>query len=38
MFIETERTPNPATLKFLPGRPVMGEETAHFATAEAAAK
>jgi Fe-S cluster biogenesis protein NfuA len=38
MFIETERTPNPATLKFLPGRPVMGEETAHFATAEAAAR
>lgn len=23
MFIETEMTPNPATLKFLPGRPVM---------------
>ena len=23
MFIETEITPNPATLKFLPGRPVM---------------
>ncbi|MHB8883920.1 MAG: NifU family protein [Methylovirgula sp.] len=23
MFIETETTPNPATLKFLPGRPVM---------------
>ena len=23
MFIETEVTPNPATLKFLPGRPVM---------------
>ncbi|WP_026608325.1 NifU family protein [Methylocapsa acidiphila] len=23
MFIQTEATPNPATLKFLPGRPVM---------------
>ena len=27
MFIETEVTPNPATLKFLPGRPVMQEGT-----------
>ncbi len=25
MFIQTETTPNPATLKFLPGRPVMEE-------------
>jgi Fe-S cluster biogenesis protein NfuA len=25
MFIQTEATPNPATLKFLPGREVMGE-------------
>ena len=25
MFIETEGTPNPATLKFLPGRDVMGD-------------
>ncbi|HKD47489.1 MAG TPA: NifU family protein [Rhizomicrobium sp.] len=25
MFIQTEATPNPATLKFLPGRAVMGE-------------
>jgi hypothetical protein len=25
MFIQTETTPNPATLKFLPGREVMGE-------------
>ena len=23
MFIETETTPNPASLKFLPGQPVM---------------
>lgn len=25
MFIQTEATPNPATLKFLPGRSVLGE-------------
>ena len=25
MFIQTEATPNPATLKFLPGRTVMEE-------------
>ena len=31
MFIETEGTPNPATLKFLPGREVMGAGTADFA-------
>lgn len=37
MFIQTERTPNPATLKFLPGREVMGEGgTADFPDAEAA--
>jgi Fe-S cluster biogenesis protein NfuA len=36
MFIETESTPNPATLKFLPGRDVMGQGTADFAHAEAA--
>ncbi len=36
MFIETESTPNPATLKFLPGRDVMGPGTADFATADAA--
>ncbi len=36
MFIETEGTPNPATLKFLPGREVMGNGTADFATASAA--
>ena len=33
MFIETETTPNPATLKFLPGREVMGGN-AHGATRE----
>ena len=36
MFIETEGTPNPATLKFLPGREVMGVGTADFASAVAA--
>ena len=34
MFIETEATPNPATLKFLPGRDVMGGRgTADFTAA-----
>ncbi|MDA5194679.1 NifU family protein [Govanella unica] len=36
MFIQTEQTPNPATLKFLPGREVLGDRTANFTTAEAA--
>ncbi|MDR3451114.1 MAG: NifU family protein [Alphaproteobacteria bacterium] len=27
MFIQTEETPNPATMKFLPGRDVMGQGT-----------
>ncbi|MEO5375684.1 MAG: NifU family protein [Alphaproteobacteria bacterium] len=36
MFIQTEPTPNPSTLKFLPGRPVMGQGTADFPTAEKA--
>jgi Fe-S cluster biogenesis protein NfuA len=30
MFIQTEATPNPATLKFLPGKVVMSEGTADF--------
>ncbi|MFN4281843.1 MAG: NifU family protein [Alphaproteobacteria bacterium] len=38
MFIQTEQTPNPATLKFLPGRAVMASGTADFPTAEAAAR
>jgi len=38
MFIETEDTPNPATLKFLPGRDVMGAGTADFTSAESAAR
>lgn len=36
MFIETETTPNPASLKFLPGQQVMGQGTREFATPEAA--
>ncbi|MBM3537670.1 MAG: NifU family protein [Alphaproteobacteria bacterium] len=36
MFIQTEQTPNPATLKFLPGRDVMTSGTADFPNAEAA--
>ena len=36
MFIETESTPNPATLKFLPGREVLAGRTADFADADAA--
>ena len=38
MFIQTEQTPNPATLKFLPGRDVMGDTTAYFSTPDAAGK
>ena len=38
MFIETEGTPNPATLKFLPGRDVMGTTTADFAGPDLAAR
>ncbi len=30
MFIQTEQTPNPASLKFLPGRAVMEKGTANF--------
>jgi Fe-S cluster biogenesis protein NfuA len=36
MFIETEQTPNPATLKFLPGRTVMASGTRDFANADEA--
>ena len=28
MFIQTEATPNPATLKFIPGKPVLPGSTA----------
>ena len=37
MFIETETTPNPATLKFLPGEQVMAVGTREFASPETAA-
>ncbi|WP_062762411.1 NifU family protein [Falsirhodobacter sp. alg1] len=36
MFIQTESTPNPATLKFLPGQTVLDMGTADFPSAEAA--
>ena len=36
MFIQTESTPNPATLKFLPGQPVLPTGTADFPAADAA--
>lgn len=36
MFIETETTPNPSSLKFLPGRQVMPSGTREFASPEAA--
>lgn len=38
MFIQTESTPNPATLKFLPGMTVLELGTADFPSAEAAQK
>ena len=34
MFIQTEATPNPATLKFIPGRPVLGDGTLEFRAVE----
>jgi Fe-S cluster biogenesis protein NfuA len=36
MFIETEGTPNPATLKFLPGRPVLATGSVDMPDADAA--
>jgi Fe-S cluster biogenesis protein NfuA len=38
MFIQTEATPNPATLKFLPGRSVLDTGTLDMPTREAAAQ
>jgi Fe-S cluster biogenesis protein NfuA len=38
MFIQTEATPNPATLKFLPGRPVLESGTLDMSSQEAAAQ
>src|SRR5438105_11778042 len=37
MFIQTESTPNPASLKFLPGREVLGAGTAEYRSPEDAA-
>ena len=34
MFIQTEETPNPATLKFLPGQTVLGTGTANFSAGD----
>ena len=36
MFIQTEATPNPATLKFIPGKPVLGDGTADYRGADEA--
>ena len=38
MFIQTEQTPNPATLKFLPGRAVMPSGTADFPSRDSAGR
>lgn len=38
MFIQTESTPNPTTLKFLPGREVLRDGTADFRDADEAAQ
>jgi Fe-S cluster biogenesis protein NfuA len=38
MFIQTESTPNPATLKFLPGRAVVAGRTANFTDAASAVR
>jgi Fe-S cluster biogenesis protein NfuA len=38
MFIQTEATPNPATLKFLPGRPVLESGTLDLRDASQAAQ
>ncbi|MEX0348735.1 MAG: NifU family protein [Paracoccaceae bacterium] len=38
MFIQTESTPNPATLKFLPGQTVLDMGTADFPSADTAEK
>lgn len=38
MFIQTEATPNPATLKFLPGKVVLEEGTADFRDAATASE
>ena len=38
MFIQTEETPNPATLKFLPGRTILSKGTLEFKDKEEASK
>ncbi|MDX2257366.1 MAG: NifU family protein [Hyphomicrobiaceae bacterium] len=38
MFIQTEATPNPATLKFIPGREVLAAGTADFRSGSEATK
>ena len=38
MFIQTEQTPNPATLKFLPGHTVMVSGTANFTDQQTASR
>jgi Fe-S cluster biogenesis protein NfuA len=38
MFIQTETTPNPSTLKFIPGRVVLDGGTMEFADPESAAR
>lgn len=38
MFIQTEPTPNPATLKFIPGRSVLDSGTLEFTDASQAAR
>jgi Fe-S cluster biogenesis protein NfuA len=38
MFIQTEATPNPATLKFLPGKPVLDAGTLDMPSKDAAAQ
>lgn len=38
MFIQTEATPNPATLKFIPGRAVLDSGTMEFADRDSAAR
>ena len=38
MFIQTEATPNPATLKFLPGKPVLPGSTREYRTLDEAAE
>lgn len=37
MFIQTEDTPNPASLKFIPGKPVKADGPAEFGSADEAA-